>query len=268
MRSDISVNSNYRIIFPTVEEKLDQNEEFLYLQNGGYKKKIRFHDYDEVYKIEGLYEKIFYNELKCQSHLVLTEMLKEEVDKANENMSDLRVFDFGAGNGIIAEELRKKGVEHIVGVDIIPEAKDAAYRDRPEVYDDYYVLDFSDISGDVESTFRNYKFNTLVTVAALAFDDIPPDAFINAFNMIADGGWLSFNIRDKYLTEQDESGYNDVLEWMKNEHIDLKNTRKYRHRYSMNGEGLFYNAIVGKKVRDIHKSEFEKILSNETESAK
>jgi hypothetical protein len=34
-------------------------------------------------------------------------------------------------------------VESVVGVDIIPEAQEAADRDRPGVYEDYYVVDLT-----------------------------------------------------------------------------------------------------------------------------
>jgi hypothetical protein len=35
----------------------------------------------------------------------------------------------------MGEVLRRDGVARLVGVDIVPEARDAAYRDRPTVYD-------------------------------------------------------------------------------------------------------------------------------------
>ena len=68
----------------------------------------------------------------------------------NETAAKLRVLDVGAGNGMVGEELDRMGARHIVGVDIIPEAKEAAERDRPGVYDDYFVVDLTDVpAGDL-----------------------------------------------------------------------------------------------------------------------
>lgn len=49
----------------------------------------------------------------------------------------------GAGNGIVAEELVNLGLDDVIGVDIIEEAKQAAFRDRPEVYSDYIFDDLT-----------------------------------------------------------------------------------------------------------------------------
>ena len=74
--------------------------------------------------------------------------------------------------------------EAIVGIDIIKEAKKAVKRDRPEIYDDYYVMDLSQPESHDEEKLNNWNFNALVTVAALGFGDIPTQAFINAFNLV------------------------------------------------------------------------------------
>lgn len=47
----------YRIKFPkTGVDKLNQDEACFYLQGSGGQRKIRFHDYDEIYQVQGLYE--------------------------------------------------------------------------------------------------------------------------------------------------------------------------------------------------------------------
>lgn len=63
------------------------------------------------------------------------------MSKESENISDITVLDMGAGNGIVAEELVNLGLDDVIGVDIIEEAKQAAFRDRPEVYSDYIFDD-------------------------------------------------------------------------------------------------------------------------------
>ena len=49
------------------EYSISQDEEWLEVRTRGHLKRIRFHDYGELYKIPGLYEKLFYERLKCCS---------------------------------------------------------------------------------------------------------------------------------------------------------------------------------------------------------
>ena len=54
-------------------------------------------------------------------------------------LDELRAFDLGAGNGVVGEELRARGVTVVAGADGVPEARDAAHRDRPGLYAHYLV---------------------------------------------------------------------------------------------------------------------------------
>ena len=236
--------------FPTSSGRLDQDEEFLILEEEDGHRKIRFHDYNEIYDIPGLYEAIFYNRLKCKSPDVIVDMLKEEMEKEGEDIKDLNVFDFGAGNGIVAEVLRKQGVEQIVGADLIPEAKSAALRDRPEVYEEYHTMDCCDITPENKALLNSKGFNAIVTVAALGYGDVPPRAFANSFNAVEDGGWCAFNIRDKFI-EDENSDFKPVIDELFEKYIDLKNKHKYVHRYSIEGTPLHYYAVVGRKKADM-----------------
>jgi len=160
----------------------------------------------------------------------------------------LRVLDFGAGNGIVGECLREAvDTEAIVGIDIIEEAKKAVKRDRPEIYDDYYVMDLSQPESHDEEKLNNWNFNALVTVAALGFGDIPTQAFINAFNLVDNNSWVVFNIKDRFFSEDDETGYNEILQDMIGNNLNVYKKHHYCHRLSMAGEPLYYYAVVGRK---------------------
>src|SRR6056297_135854 len=129
----------HRIQFPPQDaHELGQDEVSFFLVEGENKKRIRFHDYDEIYLRPGLYEQIFYERLRCNSPQKVAEILKRTLDFLNMNFSELRVLDLGAGNGIVGEVLKQYGVARLIGADIIPEARDACYRDRPHLYDEYY----------------------------------------------------------------------------------------------------------------------------------
>jgi predicted TPR repeat methyltransferase len=205
-----------------------------------------------IYAIPGLYERLFHDELSCQSPVTVCGLLAEAMEQTNLDPTDLRVLDLGAGSGIVAEELENLGAEHLVGVDIIEEAREAAERDRPDLYDDYFVLDMCDPEPAADQALREADFNCLVSVAALGFGDIPPSAFANAVNHVSTGGLIAFNLRDRFLDDSDASGYHRLVTRMMGESVARPLAElRYRHRYSTAGEPLYYSAVVAEKLGDI-----------------
>ena len=247
------MEKRHRIQFPELEaSSLGQDEVYFYLLDGDKKRKMRFHDYNEIYKVPGLYEQLFYDRLKCQSPSKVADILHSSVSQSHENLSELRVLDFGAGNGMMGDELKKSGVARLVGVDIIPEAGAATERDRPGVYDAYYVEDFCNLKEDAREQIASWSFDCLTTVAALGFGDIPPKAFIEAFNIIQSQGWVAFNIKETFLDHTETSGFSRLMrELIFSEYLDLYHLERYRHRLSIEGKPLYYFAIAGRKNGDI-----------------
>jgi SAM-dependent methyltransferase len=248
----------FDIEFPPVQTAIDQNEEFFFLK-GAQDEKIQFHDYERIYKIPGLYEALFHDRLKCDSPAVIKNLLYKQVSEAEEAVQQMKILDFGAGNGLVAQALKEEDPEMIVGVDILEEAKEAAMRDRPEVYEDYVVEDLGEPSKSTWEKLESYDLNAMVSVAALGFDHIPPDGFINAFNLIEDTGWIAINLRDKFLTKEDDSGFKKTLDWIADDYIDFKEEETYVHRLSVSGEPIHYTAIVGKKVNSINLQDLHQI---------
>jgi len=243
------------IEFPKSSQQLDQDEEWIIIKRGAKEEKIRLHDYGALYKIPGLYEELFCQRLRCNSPKVMCDLLEE----ARGDMADCRALDFGAGNGMVGEEIIKRGGDLVVGVDIIDEAKEAAERDRAGVYEDYYVTDMNEFDRRDAEKLRQYRFNTLISVAALGFDDIPPQAFLNAFNLIRNDGWITFNIKDRFLTDQDDTGYKDIITGINEDNLTILRRKRYRHRLSLSGEELYYIAIVGKKIKNVNLEEISSI---------
>lgn len=242
----------YAIRFPRVEERLGQDEEWCEVNFDGQWQRIRFHDYDQIYNIPGLYEALFYKALHCTSPKRVAKLLSEELGDADVSATDLRVLDVGAGNGMMGERLADLGVQRVVGVDILPEAKMAAQRDRPEVYGDYLVADLTALNTEEQQRLESHRFNAMTTVAALGFGDMPPRAFATAYNFVEAGGWLAFNVKESFVKGSDDSGFSRMLRMMTE--WDLINAhvyRRYCHRMSMDQEPLYYVAYVARKVRDI-----------------
>jgi predicted TPR repeat methyltransferase len=244
-------NDDFKIILPK-DGSLDQDEEYFTLATDCETRRFRLHDYDKIYDVPGLYEEVVYERLKCDSPRQVCTLLHAEMASAGDSNGSLRVLDFGAGNGIVGECLADRlDCDVLVGLDIIPEAKNAAHRDRPDVYDDYYVMDLSDPKEEELRRLNQWNFNALLTVAALGFGDIPFQGFAHAFNLIDEGGWVAFNINDRFMSESDETGYHRALDQMMGDSFDVRRIERHRHRMRMSGEPIHYHAVIGQKRKDI-----------------
>lgn len=233
---------------PETKRELDQDEEFCFLVEDGNERRIRFHDYNEIYSVPGLYEKLFTDLLQCSSPEVIATLLADQVKRAGESFADLHVLDLGAGNGMVGEELRRLGAGSLVAVDIISEAAVAAKRDRPDVYDAYHVGDVRTLSEDAEQDLTNRTLNCLTCVAALGFGDIPPTAFQAAYDKVEPGGWIAFNIKDAFLAAPEEGGFAALIrDMLADGRLQSCAQHTYTHRLSVGGDELEYVAIVARK---------------------
>lgn len=231
---------------------LDQDKEWFEVELGGRRKRLRVQDYGALYEIPGLYEALVYGALKCRSPGRLVDLLAAVLEDWTTEPGDLRVLDLGAGNGVVADHLRKAGVRHIVGLDLLPEAAMAAQRDRPGAYDDFVVADLEDLDPADERRLRRHSLNCLITVAALGFGDVPPMAFATAYNLIADGGWMAMTIKEEFLDSDDGGGFGRLIRRMiHHRFIELHAHHRYCHRLSIAGEKLSYIALVARKLRPI-----------------
>jgi SAM-dependent methyltransferase len=251
----------HRIQFPKPgSSKLDQDEAYFYLQGSGGQRRIRFHDYDEIYQVQGLYEQVFYDRLKCTSPVKVATILESAVKQSQDNFTELRVLDLGAGNGMMGEALKEHGVSRLIGIDIIPEAYEAAVRDRPGLYDAYYVEDFTTLDEEKREDIASWQCDCMVTVAALGFGDIPTNAFIEAFNIITAEGWVAFNIKETFFDKSDKTGFSSMIrELIFSEYLHIYHIERYKHRLSIEGEPLYYFAIAGRKNADVPSEFLESI---------
>ena len=243
------------IEFPEAQDReVPQDEEFFVVEEHGKegKRKIRFHDYDEIYSIPGLYEHLFYEKLQCRSPQTISELVTQELRTFEMDAEDLVVLDVGAGNGMVGEELTKLGIKSVVGVDIIEEAAAAVERDRPDVYEDYYVADLTSLPEPTRQALCDKNFNCLVTVSALGFGDIPPLAFAEAYNLVSTPGLVAFNIKDEFVSTEDSSGFSRLIDQITEMGVfEPGSEKRYCHRLSMTGDPLYYVAMVGEKKSDI-----------------
>ncbi len=240
------------VALPVAGHGLDQDEEWIVVNTERGWRKIRLHDYDEVYAITGLYEKWVYDIHQCRSPQKVADYLIPAVHAAGVDPAELRVLDLGAGNGYVADVLRTRGCRHFVGVDLYPEARDAADRDRPGLYADYIAGDMTDLSDQQQQTLGQHRLDCLTCVAALGFGDIPPQVFAAAYNYIEDGGWAAFTIKTDFLAGDEPSGFSRLIKRMLGEGVMEVATRQpFVHRVAPDGSELVYEAFIGRKKSDI-----------------
>lgn len=247
-----SLKNKFQITFPNDSSGLDQHEEWFEYWDNDERKKLRIHDYADLFSCPGLYEALVYEMLECNSPAELATVFRGLQKKKQGDFSHLRILDLGAGNGMVAEEFVAGGANYCVGVDLLEEARQAANRDRPGVYQDYLTVDLCELGEKDARKLDEHRLNCLLTVAALGFGDIPPKAFATAFNALTREGWLGMTIKEDFLAAEDPSGFAGLVKTMVEDGvIDELATRRYQHRLSVAGEPIHYIAMVARKNCDI-----------------
>jgi SAM-dependent methyltransferase len=238
---------DFMVVLPDDGQTRNQDEEWCEVILDGRRRRIRIHDYRDVYGIPRLYERICHILDGCRSPQVLVRLVDDVLAARGTDPAELRVLDLAAGNGMVGEELRRLGVDAVYGVDIIPEAAHATQRDRPGVYDGYLTADLTNLTPDQRTTLADADLNTMTVVSALGFG-VPPRAFAQAYNLISTPGWLAFTIKEDFLRKRDPTGFARLIQRMRDEHLILPLAReRFQHRLSVCGKPLYYVAYVARK---------------------
>ncbi len=244
----------FDIRLPQADTDMDQNQAWCEVRLDGSWRRFRFHDYEAIYEVPGLYEALFYRRLRCCSPRRVVSMLQRILNEQPDELSDpkLRVLDVGAGNGMVGEELVDAGAQQVFGLDIIPEARDAALRDRAWVYDDYLVADLCEMDEQQERHLRSQRFNAMTCVAALGFGDIPSQAFCGAVDLVESPAWLAFNLKEDFLRPGEATGFARLIHELSSAGvIRVEAYERYLHRLNYAGEPLYYVGMVARKLRDL-----------------
>ncbi|KAF7535327.1 hypothetical protein G7054_g5474 [Neopestalotiopsis clavispora] len=245
--SSTTINLHYNVRFPQKHQtNVQQDDEWCELLTEDRIQRIRFHDYAFIFNTPGLYEQLFVDKLKCCSHRTVPDLLSKEVHRLQG--APLSAIDLGAGNGLVGAQLRKLGATSLIGCDILPEAKQAALRDQPGVYDDYIICDLTNLSHEHSILLQKAEINVLTIVGALGFGDIPKEAFLAAIGFVRTGGLIAFNLKDQFYGTEDQSGFSKTIkEAVMSGQLAILCEQKYCHRLSVTGQELFYYAFVAIK---------------------
>lgn len=229
-----------------------QGQEEILLSRGGDTERIVLHDYARVYAVPGLYEEVVQRRLECASPATVAGALVEAAGAEQDprRAAALRAFDLGAGNGVVGKELRDRGVTVVAGADGIPQARDAAHRDRPGLYAHYLVGERLDVA-EVVRLVRDEGLTALVAAGAVGEGHVPVDALAELWAAFPPGSYLALTLKDG----DPETGDHDVADvdamlaaTAGSEHPTRTVVRRrFRHRLSMAGAELHYLVLAAVK---------------------
>jgi hypothetical protein len=173
-------------------------------------------------------------------------MLAETVDGLGWDRDAVRVLDLAAGNGVSGEALRANGLKPVLGTDIVAEARDAALRDRPGLYELYLTVDLLALSGDQQRTIKSLHANALVCVTPVgtASQQLPPRTLAAAAKLLADDALVvymhdpMFGVDDRVTPELWSRELGPAMS------AELLERRRYGHRYTVTGRRYEMDGVV------------------------
>ena len=239
------------VLLPPPDDPNAGDPEYCLVDEGGSWQPIRLEEHSFFWERPGVYEYLVRDLLEGQAAKTICRLLAREVESVGSHIERLRLLDFGAGNGWVGGELAELGAQWIFGIDRSPAAASAAARDNPGVYEEYLVMDMRRLSEAQRDRLMHFDFSGLASVEPLGADEPPPNAFTEAFNILAPGGWVAFHLHEEALLGQRESRFAPLIRQMvESGAISLQARERYRHRLTTQGDPLVHVAFVGRKQRD------------------
>ncbi len=234
----------YTVELDRTADRTQQEERLTVRWDDGREEEMRLHEYGRVYSVPGLYEEVVQRQLECASPDKLAEALIAEAG----DPAGLRVFDVGAGNGVVGEALRSRGVTaSMVGLDAEPEAGPAASRDRPDLYERYLTGGLEEFS--IPDLVADHDLNAFVAAGALGFGHITAEVVDAAWAAFPSGSWLAVTVPEELLDAEDDPMARYFAELRQGEHgTEVTHVERFRHRLRMSGEPIFYDVIVARRT--------------------
>jgi hypothetical protein len=229
----------------TLVAESDLDEESFTLDRAGKTETVGLHDYATLYSIPGLYEQVIQKMLGCRSPEVAVSSLLSALSELGRSPDECRVLDLGAGNGIVGELLHQHGINHIVGVDVLPEAREACLRDRPGVYSSYEVVDLRSIDPVLAARLQKDEFTALTCVGALGGEHVSASALLQAINTLLPRSLVILTLHENWLVPSQREGIGAALrQLLVKGHLDLLHSKRFLHRLSTSGAEIFYLCLV------------------------
>jgi predicted TPR repeat methyltransferase len=185
--------------------------------------------------------------LQCASPAKIAEVLLSVAELERRDPHLLRVLDLGAGNGLVGEQLRARGVGVLAGTDSARSARDATARDRPGLYASYLV---GDLTGQPElgTLVRELGINCIVCAGALGFEHIEAHSFSELWDLLPPGAIFALTVHED-LAQPGASDIGDELAALSaaGGDTEIVVSERFRHRLAMSGDAIHYLAIGARK---------------------
>ena len=154
--------------------------------------RLRVQDYERLFGVPGLYEEVVQRRLGCRTPDRMAALLAGAAARIGWEPAAVRILDAGAGNGVSGEALAAQGMRPVVGLDILPAARDAALRDRPGVYDAYLVADLCALTPAERQVIRDAAPNALACVGSVGRGHLPAEAVAAALELLAPDALVTY----------------------------------------------------------------------------
>lgn len=236
----------YPVYFPE-NNNVSQGKESFIVEIDGKAEEIFFQDYDKIYAIPWLYDRIF-ELVEYNSPTAICEAFNKLLAKQGISSSEIRVLELGAGSGIVGRNLKNMGIGYLTGLDILESAKEAVERDKPDLYDNYYAVDLTQVPQQIEQELKSIQYNCMVVVSATGWDHIPVSGLEKALDIIVPGGWVIYHTkREQQGTKSHAGSVKWIDQMIESGRIELQLQEPCFHRYSINKEAIYYEIIIGTK---------------------
>jgi hypothetical protein len=214
---------------------------------GGGEDVVHLHDYDRIYATSGLYEEIVQGLLGCRSPQVCAEAMVRALDLLGLEPADVLLLDLGAGTGLVGELLSGAGLAGIVGLDLLPAARAAAWRDRPGAYASYLVGDLAGEDAELWSALEGggRRFGGLIAAGALGGTHMGPAALERALALLGPGAPVVLSIDEHWTSTDEPGGFRTALARLTSSgRLRPLERSPFLHRRRTTGEPVHYELIV------------------------
>jgi SAM-dependent methyltransferase len=225
--------------------------EYVALRNdgAGSEEIVHLHDYARIYETAGLYEHIVQELLECRSPQVAVAAFERALARLGLDPAQLVVLDLGAGTGLVGELAAPLGLAGIVGLDLLPQARSAARRDRPGVYRDYLVGDLAEPAADLLARLDRHGLRGLIAAGALGGSHMPAPALERALAPLAPGSPVVFTLHTHWSQTDAPGGFRTPLARLFDSGaLELLERSRFRHRLSTTGAPITYELFVAARV--------------------
>lgn len=205
-------------------------------------------DYKTIFSHPYLYERLYGEFLKLDSPRIIWSYFLDVLLELGFD-APLRILDIAAGSGMMGVEARKSysRCEFLMGLDVLEEARNAALRDHPGIYDQYCLMKLDALGKEELESLISPQFNTVFIVSATGgsdeddledYEDVGLKEYKTILSLVESESFIVFNVREHYTV-----GQKLILEYLAPQ-CSIVGEKVHFHRYLTNGEPVNFKTFV------------------------